>query len=71
MIGRETEEDENETHKLRRSDSCKRRILNTVLLHLARGWLPPDVEGVGGGPVNLDVPGWNTRNYRVEQHESI
>lgn len=64
MEGRETEEDENETHKLGRSDSSEWRILNTVLLHLARGWLPPHVEAVGGGTVNLDVPGWSTRNCR-------
>lgn len=68
MEGRETEEDENETHKLRRSDSGERCILNTVLLHLARSWFPPDVEAVGGGMINLDVPGWSTRNCGVEQH---
>lgn len=64
MGGRETEEDEKVTHKLGRSDSSERRILNTVLLDLARGWLPPDIEAVGGGTVNLDIPGWNTRNCR-------
>lgn len=63
-----TEENGNETYKFRRSDSSKGRILNTVLLHLTGGRLPPDVEAVWGGMVNLDVPGWSARNCKVKQH---
>lgn len=57
------------THRLGWSCTGKGSVNHPVLLNLACGWLPAHIQGVGGGVVHLDIPGWHAWNCKGERGE--